>query len=115
MSNQSLVGKRLLPREHIALVEAFHREANPELQTARDFRSFIVPVTRVSLLSEQTPELFAKVNGFELLKGDQVALNPHIAFQVETLEPAPDFSPSSPTPPGCAGAISTAMSSRNFC
>ena len=67
MSSFLMIGRRLIPREQVALVEAFVPDASPNLQTTRDFRSRVVMINRDSILTELTPEGFAKEHGFRLL------------------------------------------------
>lgn len=96
MSTFVTVGKRLIPREHIAFVEPYDPAANPKLQTSRDFLARVMLVNRDSILVEETPEAFAKANEFRMLPEDNVATNPAVHFQVETFEPTEGFNPSKP-------------------
>lgn len=93
MSNFIIVGKRLIPREHIAFVEPFDANANPRFQTTRDFQGRAVMVNRDSILLEERPEAFAEVNGFRMLPFDRVATNPAVHFRVEQFLPAEGFVP----------------------
>ncbi|MGY3235624.1 hypothetical protein ACVWZ4_003833 [Bradyrhizobium sp. USDA 4472] len=54
------VGKRLVPIEDIAIVEAFEARDDPSLRSSKEFRARVVLVDRESLLIEQTQEAFAK-------------------------------------------------------
>lgn len=90
------VGKRLVPIEDIALVEAFEAREDSRLRSKKEFRARVVLVDRESLLIEQTQEAFAKANGFHWLAADQVALNPAIRFRVENFAPAEGFAPTKP-------------------
>jgi hypothetical protein len=94
MNNVITIGKRLIPIEHITFVEPYDPTTNPKLQTSRDYKSRIVMINRESILTEQTPQTFAKAHGFRLLEADQIATNPSIGFRVETFEPADGFTPS---------------------
>lgn len=96
MSNFIIVGKRLIPPEHIALVEPYDPAANPRLQSTRDFHGRVVMVSRDSILIEEPPQAFAQANGFRMLAADQVATNPAVHFRVETFLPAEDFKPAKP-------------------
>jgi hypothetical protein len=96
MSTFVTVGKRLIPREHIAFVEPYDPAANPRLQTARDFLARVMLINRDSILIEESPEAFAKANEFRMLPEDNVATNPAVHFQVETFEPTEGFSPTKP-------------------
>jgi hypothetical protein len=96
MSNFVLIGKRLIPREHVALVEPFSLEANPRLRTERDFKARVVLINRDSILNEETPEALAKEHGFRMLPADNVATNPAVSFRVETFAPAEGFKPAKP-------------------
>jgi hypothetical protein len=90
------IGRQLVPVENIALVEPFDPNANPEFQPPKDFKSRIVLLNRVSVLSEMTPKEFAAAYGFHLLADDDVAANPALAFRVETFAPTDSFTPSKP-------------------
>lgn len=96
MSTFVTVGRRLIPREHIAFVEPYDPAANPRLQTARDFLARVMLINRDSILIEESPEAFAKANEFRMLPQDNVATNPAVHFQVETFAPTEGFNPSKP-------------------
>lgn len=51
-------------------------------------------INRDSVLTEQTPQVFAEAHAFRVLEADQIATNPSVAFRVETFEPADGFTPS---------------------
>ena len=93
MSTFVTVGKRLIPRNHIAFVEPYDPAANPRFQTSRDFRGRVVMVNRDSILIEERPEAFAEANGLRMLTADRVATNPAVHFRVETFLPAEGFTP----------------------
>jgi hypothetical protein len=93
MSTFVIVGKRLIPREHIALVEPFEPSSNPRFNTTRPFLSRVVMVNRDSILIEESVSAFAEANGFRLLSADRVATNPAVHFRVETFLPAEGFRP----------------------
>lgn len=94
MANFIIVGKRLIPREHIAFVEPYDPAANPQFQTTRSFLGRVVMINRDSILVEEAPQTFADANGFRLLTADKIAANPAIHFRVETFVPAEGFTPS---------------------
>ena len=96
MTDTINIGRRLIPIEHIALVEPFDVAANPNLHTERDFRGRVVLIDRESVLTEETPAIFAEVRGFRLLTDESVAANPHIRFGVETFTPDEAFNPTKP-------------------
>jgi hypothetical protein len=87
------IGRRLIPSEHVALVEPFEPSPNGQFQTTRQFFARVVLLNRESVLIEQTPQAFAEAHGFRLLRDDRVATNPMIHFRVETFEPAEGFTP----------------------
>jgi hypothetical protein len=93
MANFVIVGRRLIPREHIAFIEPYDPNANPRFQTSRDFKGRVVMVNRDSILIEEAPQAFADANGFRMLPIDKVATNPAVHFRVETFVPAEGFTP----------------------
>ncbi len=96
MTDTITIGRRLIPLDHIALVEPFDVAANPNLHTERDFRGRVVLIDRESVLTEETPAIFAEVHRFRLLAEESVAANPGIRFGVETFTPAEGFNPTRP-------------------
>lgn len=96
MSNTLMIGKRLVPIEHVALVEPFDPAARSKLQTDRVFQTRVVLVDRESLLTEEAPDAFADKHGFRALSEDGIATNPAVHFGVEGFEPAEGFKPSKP-------------------
>jgi hypothetical protein len=109
------IGKRLVPVEQIALVEPYDPAANPRIKTERQFQARIILIDRDSVLTEDAPAAFAEANGFPMLAEDQTALNPAVAFFVETSSRPRASSRASPTPRACAGAIATARSKASCC
>jgi hypothetical protein len=83
MQNIITLGRRLIPIEHIALVEAFDPAANPQFKTGKAFKARVVLINRDSVLTEDTPQAFAQSHGFHMLPDDAVATNPAIKFQIE--------------------------------
>jgi len=96
MSATVTVGKRLIPIEHIALIEPFDPAAHPRMQTERPFKARIVLIDRESVLTEEALEAFAERHGFRLLSEDGIATNPAIHFSVAAFEPAEGFNPTKP-------------------
>lgn len=94
MSNLMRIGKRLVPIEHVALIEPYVQTPDSPIRTQREFRSRIVLLNRDSVLSETAPGELAEVHAFRLLPVDSVATNPGIRFAVEEFAPAANFKPS---------------------
>lgn len=90
------IGKRLIPVEQIAYVEAFDPAANPEFKPEKDFKARLVLLNRDIVLTENSPGEFSGANGFHLLAEDNVAVNPSLAFRVETFAPTENFKPDKP-------------------
>jgi hypothetical protein len=84
MEDVITVGKRLLPVEQIALVEPFDPTSNPEFKPEKNFKARVVLLNRDTVLTEVSPQEFAKAQGFRMLTEDNVAANPAIAFSVES-------------------------------
>jgi hypothetical protein len=93
MQNVVTIGKRLVPVEQIAFVEPFDASSNPEFKPDRPFRARVVLVNRDTVLTEHTPHEFAGLQGFHMLDDDGIAVNPAIAFHVETFAPTEAFNP----------------------
>jgi len=97
MSSTILVGRRLIPVEHIALVEPFDPAANPRMQSARAFQARLVLIDRESVLTEESVTSFVEAHGFRMLPEESVATNPVVRFAVEKFEGAADgFNPTKP-------------------
>jgi hypothetical protein len=96
MQNVVTIGRRLVPVEHIALVEPFDPGSNPEFKPEKPFKARVVLLNRDTVLSEQTPQEFVGAYGFRMLADDNVATNPALTFRVETFEPTETFKPSKP-------------------
>src|SRR5260370_41637480 len=94
MSKNIQIGKRIVPVEHIAVVEPFDPETQKNMRSHRPFKSRIVLLNRDSILSESEALVLAKEHGFRVLSKDGVATNPTVHFSVERFEPSPDFQPS---------------------
>jgi hypothetical protein len=92
------VGRRLIPVERIALVEAFDPAANPNFRSDKPYKGRVVLIDRESVLIEMEPFVFAEKNAFRMVLEDNVATNPHIAFRfsVETFEKVEGFNPTKP-------------------
>ena len=93
MANIVTVGRRLIPREHIAFVEPYDPAVNPRFQTTREFHGRVVLLNRDSVLVEDLPQAFAEANDFNMLEADRVATNPAVHFRVETFLRAEGFTP----------------------
>lgn len=96
MSDFIMIGKRLVPRGQIALVETYEAGERSRLQTTRDFKARVVLLNRDSLLVEQTPEAFAESSGLRMLPTDRSAINRTVQFSVEKFEPSEGFTPAKP-------------------
>jgi hypothetical protein len=96
MQNVVTIGRRLVPVEHIALVESFDPAKNPQFQPERAFKARVVLLNRDTVLTEQTPKEFADAHGFRMLAEDNVATNPALTFRIETFEPTDTFRPAAP-------------------
>lgn len=96
MTTTVTVGKRLIPLDHIALVEPFDPALHPGMRTDRPFKARVVLIDRQSVLTEETSAAFAEAQGFRMLAEEGVATNPAIRFGVETFAPAEGFEPSKP-------------------
>ncbi|MFL9827725.1 hypothetical protein [Rhodoplanes sp. SY1] len=96
MTEMFTIGKRLIPADHIALVELFEPGLTPKIQTSRDFKARVVLINRDSFLIEETVEVFANDHGFRGLPDEPVAVNPRVRFSVETFKPVDGFTPTKP-------------------
>src|SRR4029077_17965943 len=96
MTNTVTIGKRLIPLDHIALVEPFDPSAHPGMKTDKAFKARVVLIDRQSVLTEEASAVFAEGNGFRMLGEEGVAPTPPILFAVETFEPAKGFEPTKP-------------------
>jgi hypothetical protein len=84
-------GRRLLPVEHVALVEPFDPATQKNMKSERAFQARLVLVDRSSILIEETVAAFAEKHGFRMLAEDGVATNPLIHFSVESFAATEDF------------------------
>lgn len=96
MTNTVTIGRRLIPLDHIALVEPFDPSAHPGMKSDKAFKARVVLIDRQSVLTEETVEAFAQAHSFRLLMEDQVVTNPAIRFGVENFVPAEGFEPNKP-------------------
>jgi hypothetical protein len=87
------IGKKLISLEQVAYVEPFDPAANPEFKPEKDFKARLVLLNRDVVLTENAPKDFAEANGFHLLAEDNIAVNPSLAFRVETFAPTESFKP----------------------
>jgi hypothetical protein len=93
MTDLIRIGKRLIPVEHVALIEPYVHTPDSPLRTNREFKSRIVLLNRDSVLSERVPDELAKEHAFRMLTADGVATNPSIHFGVEEFQAAENFTP----------------------
>jgi hypothetical protein len=93
MQDVITIGKRLIPLEQIAFAEPFDPGSNPEFKPEKEFKARIVLLNRDTVLAEIAPQEFAEAHGFRLLAEDAIAVNPCIAFRVETFAPSESFNP----------------------
>src|SRR3954451_7458129 len=91
-----VIGKRHVPREHVALVDSFDPSLHPGIRTQKAFRARVVLIDRQSVLTEETVEAFAAAHGFRFIAGDCVGTNPSLRFGVENFPPAEGFEPTKP-------------------
>ena len=89
------IGKRLVPTEHIALVETFEN-TNSAFKPDKNFEARLVLLNRDIVLIEATPDQFAKEHRFWLLAEDSAAINLGIFFWVETFTRNENFQPQKP-------------------
>jgi len=87
------IGKRLVPANQIAVVEPFDPTSNPEFKPEKTYLSRIVLLNRDTILTETSPQKFSDANGFHMLVEENVAINPSLAFGIETFEPSENFRP----------------------
>lgn len=96
MDNLIRINKRLIPLEHVALVEPYVADPNSPLRTSKDFKSRIVLLDKDSVLSEDSTEEFAARHAFRMIAPDGIATNPEVAYWVETFAPDDSFRPEKP-------------------
>lgn len=96
MTETVTIAKRLIPLEHIALLEPFSADELSRIKTDRPFKTRVVLLNRESVLSEEELEAFAAKYGFRMLLNEGIAANPLVAFSVEAFEPQEGFSPTKP-------------------
>jgi hypothetical protein len=90
------IGKRLVPANQIAVVEPFDPASNPEFKPEKTYLSRIVLLNRDTILTENSPQKFSEANGFHMLGNENIAVNPTMAFGVETFTPTENFKPQKP-------------------
>ena len=90
------IGKRLVPADQVAFVEAFDPSANPDFKPEKEFKGRVVLLNREVLLTEQTPQEFAAEHKLHLFTEDGVAVNRAIQFKIEIFEPTESFTPKKP-------------------
>ncbi|WP_159005707.1 hypothetical protein [Bradyrhizobium sp. S69] len=87
------VGRRLVPIEHIALLEPFDPINQSRMQSDRPFQTRILLLNRDSILSEEPLDALTTQCRFRAAKEDGIATNPSVLFSVEAFEPAGEFKP----------------------
>jgi hypothetical protein len=91
MTETITIGRRLIPREHIALIEPFDPQAQSRMRSEKTFKSRVVLlISRDSVLSEQEVSQLAESLNFRTLEADQVSTNPDVHFGVERFENGDD-------------------------
>jgi len=93
MQDVITIGGRLVPVEQIAFVEPFDPASNPEFKSDKPFKARVVLLNRDTVLAEIAPQDFAEAHGFRMLAEDNMAVNPAVAFRVETFAPTESFNP----------------------
>ena len=96
MTDTLTIGKRLVPLEHVALIEPFDPSSQTRIQSERPFQARIVLIDRESVLTEEAPAALAERHGFRILSEDGIATNPAVHFSVEAFEAAEGFEPKKP-------------------
>jgi hypothetical protein len=96
MTTTITIGRRLVPLEHIALIEPFDAAAQTRMQSDRPFQARVVMIDRESVLTEEPLAAFAEKHRFRVLNDDGIATNPAVHFSVEAFEPAEEFKPAKP-------------------
>ena len=64
MQNIITIGPKHVPIEQIAYVDPFDPAANPEFKPEKSFKARVVLLNRETVLTESTPQEFAKPTGF---------------------------------------------------
>jgi hypothetical protein len=93
MQDVITIGRRLVPVEQIALIEPFDPASNPEFKPEKLFKARVVLLNRDTVLAETPPREIAEAYGFRMLVEDNMAVNPAIAFRVESFTPTETFNP----------------------
>lgn len=97
MSETVKIAKRLVPLEHIVLLEPLTPEDLARIKTERPLKSRVVLLNRESVLMEEELATFAEKYGFRILGGeDGIAANPLVSFSVEAFSPSDLFEPTKP-------------------
>ncbi|MEA2879473.1 MAG: hypothetical protein QOF14_4669 [Hyphomicrobiales bacterium] len=90
------IGKRIVPVEHIALIEPFDPSTQTRMQSERPFQTRIVMIDRDSILTKEALATFAERYSFRMLNEDDIATNPAVHFSVEAFEASEGFTPTKP-------------------
>jgi hypothetical protein len=83
----------IIPTEQIAFVGPFDPASNPEFKPEKEFKGRVVLLNRDTVLIETSPLEFSEAHDFHPLAEDHVAVNPSLAFGVETFAPTETFKP----------------------
>jgi hypothetical protein len=75
------IGKRLVPLEHIVLVEPFDPSTQTRMQSDKPFQTRIVLLDRENILAEEALATFVDKHGFRRLSEDGIAINPGISWR----------------------------------
>jgi hypothetical protein len=90
------IGKRFITLDQIAFVEPFNPARNPNFKPSKTFKARLVLLNREIVLSEEEPSAFAAAHGMRFLAGEDIGINPTLAFRIETFAPTDDFKPGKP-------------------
>jgi hypothetical protein len=90
------IGKRLVPLEHIVLVEPFDPSTQTRMQTDKAYQTRVYLLDRETILAEEPLATFVDKHGFRRLSEDGIAANANIFFRVEAYEAQDDFKTNKP-------------------
>ncbi len=74
MTTNAQIGRRLIPLEQIALIEAFDPSTQTRMKSERPFQARVVMIDRDSVLTEEPVATLAERYGFRMLR--KTALQP---------------------------------------
>lgn len=93
MSDTIRVGKRLVPAEHIALLEPFVPSAQSPINSDKPFQTRIVLLDRESVLSEDAMDPLAESLSMKVIASERVAISRKLRFTIEGFAPSEGFKP----------------------